>query len=136
MELRGWQNGAPEAPTSRAGFGALPGPSFDLEAFGDASWSGSGLPPGRPKIIGSAPGASWRKKLIGFSLPGAPRGSPSGSPRASEGAFGNSFARLLLKSVFSLTLVFHEATMDFQGLGGLRGAKILPRRLQHQAPEA
>ena len=49
-----------------------------LKSLWVAAWGGPG---GDKKFMGPAPGASWRKKLIGFTLGGSQGGSRGGSGR-------------------------------------------------------
>ena len=58
----------------------------------------------RKKNMGPAPGASWREKLIDFTLPGAPQGGPGG-------ALGGHFERFFRQGLPALQK--HEKTQNF-----------------------
>ena len=75
---RGAPNEGLEA--SGAPLGAIWARSGRLQRLKSLWVAARGAPGGDKKLMGPAPGASWREKLIDFSLPGAPREGPGGAP--------------------------------------------------------
>ena len=71
-------NGGLEA--SGAPLGAIWAQSGRQERLKSLWVAARGGPGGEKKIMGPAPGASWREKLIDFCFPGAPREGPGGAP--------------------------------------------------------